>query len=173
MFLVLASVLCFHPSVRPRWDKSYREQLLSQFIIDVQVSKVVDAQKYWIFREKFSPGNFVFNDQAIDVFQTYRIVNLDPKGVTKLLTYSSPYLSSVDSVVPLTTESIKLIDSSGEKLLSTKEVLLVKNDNGSYQLNFLLPISEMKKANGFFDYLEKENELLKDQVWLNSTTIKY
>lgn len=165
--------MILHPGIRPRWDLSYRNNLLVKFVDEISAEGKLDAQKYWYFRERYSPGNFSFNDEVIDLLQTFRIVNVNDQGNTELLYYKGKYLSSTDSIS--TEGSLSLVDANTDQkniLLNTESVLLKKISNDLLELEFILPISEMKKANGFFDYLESEDKLLENKVWINRTKIK-
>ncbi len=63
--------------------------------------------------------------------------------------------------------------------LQTTNILLIKGQEeensektvSQYELWFVLPIEQMKKANGFFDYTSDELELLENKYWLNHTLI--
>lgn len=50
---------------------------------------------------------------------------------------------------------------------------LIANEKDKLVIEFILPIDEMKKANGFFDYKAKDQILMKDKLWLNKTSISF
>lgn len=169
--ILIVTTILFHPGIRPNLDHSYRQNKLSEFIRNIKEEKKLDPQKYWLFRERYSPGDFRYNDDAIEMLQTFRIVKLNDIGATELLYYSGKYLNSTDSVTTdLSLE--KEVVEGGSLIIDLENLQLIKMQNNSYILKFLLPISEMKKANGFFDYLESENKLLENKFWLNKTVIK-
>lgn len=175
--ILLISFVILHPGIKPRWDSGYRSNLLTKFIDEISADGKLDAQKYWYFRERYSPGNFSFNDEVIDLLQTFRIVNVNDQGNTELLYYEGKYLNSIDSIS--TEASLSAVGAGADHntdrkniLLNTENILLTKTNDNFLELEFILPISEMKKANGFFDYLESENQLLENKVWVNRTQIK-
>lgn len=174
ILVLLFSLAFFHPGIRPRWDSHYRRQLLDKFISQVEADQKIDPQKYWYFRERYSPGNLSFNSQAIDMLQTFKITNLEELKPTVLLNYQSKHLSSTDSVTPEPHLIKKPTPGSDEKyIINQDNLILQKIDEHHLKLEFVLPISEMKKANGLFDYKDSENQLLENKFWLNQTLIEF
>ena len=168
--LVLLTIALLHPGVRPRWDRSYRQQLFATFLTDLHASGL-DPQAFWLFRERFSPGTFTINPEAVGIFQTFRVTDLSADE-TWLLAYKGSYIDSTDSIVPTASLSA-YIQVDNEYLYVSDQVALKWQDTDKkIQLVFILPISEMKKANGFFDYLPEEMTLLEDKYWLNQTELK-
>lgn len=181
LILIIPLLLCFHPGIKPRWNSCYRRRLLNQFLQNLTDNKQINPQQFWLFRERYSPGTFKINSQAVGVFQTFRIIDVNPKGQTDLLFYKSPYLNSTDSLVP---DNFRIQDLA--KKIDTKEIIVQENNilllrettadqdkqSEIYELWFLLPIEEMKTANGFFDYTSSEMELIQDKLWLNHSIIK-
>jgi hypothetical protein len=53
-----------------------------------------------------------------------------------------------------------------------KRSLIYKNGPKNITIVFLLNNSEMKKANGFFDYQEKDKQLTSGENWFNITSVK-
>lgn len=173
VLMPLIAFMFFQPSVRASWDSNYRKNLLVDFITDVKSSGKINPQKYWYFRERYSPGSFTFNKNAIDLLQTFRIIDLDVDKRTDLLFYDSRYLDSTDSVLPASQsaefKTQVIAQNQSEVILESDNFVLHKPNDKTVELVFILPIEEMKRANGFFDYLESENQLLEDKVWFNKT----
>ncbi len=168
----------FHPTIRPRWNKVYREKLLNNFLETVLTQKSIDAQQYWQFRERYSPGYFKFNQENIDFLQTFKIINISDTGVSTLLYYDSPFLISMDAISKdlAILEKIKN-DNQAEILLSNDTLLLTKSTDEQnpqiqeYNLWFLLAVETMQITNGLFDYTGDELSLLENAYWLNHTQI--
>lgn len=181
LLLIITLSLYLHPGIKPRWNSHYRTRLLDNFLQDIQTMKKIEPQSFWIFRERYSPGTFKINPETIGVFQTFRIVNVNQKRKTDLLFYDSPYLQSTESL----TSNLEIINQLAQNVpkeqveLQTADILLIKKQEeensektiGQYELWFVLPIEQMKKANGFFDYTSDERELIEDKYWLNHSLI--
>ena len=59
-----------------------------------------------------------------------------------------------------------------KKVLFTNQTTQIFYDTeGVLRIIFVKPIAEMRKANGFFDYTDKEQKLLNGQYWLDETWI--
>ena len=174
--LLIAGI--FHPGIRPRWNRVYREKLFNNFITELIENKAINPQQYWQFREKYSPGTFTINQEAVGFFQTFKIINIQDTENTDLLYYSSPFLQSTDSIIRDTKvlEKIKA-DNQDQVLLDSEFVFLTESLTETepklkkFNLWFILPIEAMRLANGFFDYTADELELLENTYWLNYTQI--
>lgn len=177
LLLTIIITLFLHPSVRPRWDKKYRAKLFNNFLEQTLSTKTIDAQKFWLFRERFSPGSFELNQSVIDFKQTFTISNLDHDQTTPLLFYHSLFLNSVDSITKDFSPLLEIKENNLERVLLDTENLFITETEMSndqlkkYNIYFILPIEEMKKANGLFDYTSNELKLLENKYWLNNTEI--
>ncbi len=108
------------------------------------------------------------------MFQTYRIVAVEPVKDTLLMTFASKAMTSTDSL----TKNQHALDEIEKKLpqgtvirAKTSQLLLAELPDTTIVLSALLPISELKRANGFFDYLPSEEQQLQGQVWLHQSTL--
>jgi hypothetical protein len=173
LMLILA-VLTLHPGIRPRWDSRYQENLKTAFINELIYTQKIEPRTFWLFRERYSPGFFTFNPEAVAIFQTFRIINRQDHGQTDLLYYHSPYLTSTESLV--TDYQVLLQKAAGSNnkqyLAQADNFLLYQGNNSTLELWFVLPIEEMKVANGLFDYDESEMVILNDVWWLHHSIIR-
>jgi hypothetical protein len=173
MFIIVIAGLLFHPGTRSRWDNNYRLRLADQFLSQLLDQQSLDPQAFWIFRERYSPGYFSLNSRAVKVFQTYRIVETNDAGITELIYYHSPRISSIESVtsqpIELATKAAQI--DSAFVLLKTDQLLLTQTNPDEYELWFQLPVVEMMKANGLFDYLPAEMDQLQDKYWWHYSKI--
>ncbi len=64
-----------------------------------------------------------------------------------------------------------LISQDKKNVLFPKEQVRISKDAKTIQISFVVPLSEMKKAVGYFDYNEKDKELVKDKYWIDTTTV--
>lgn len=168
--------LFLQPKVSALLSQSKREKMLKNFITNVQTSQGVHGQDYWEFREFYSPGNFIFDRNGI------KKINIPPDTLPFLsfdqfqpyLYFSSPYLSSVDSLID-EKDLQKLISPTMPEgstiLFKSNTALLFQKINITYLL-FVLPYEEMKKTNGFFNYDGQDKTLLRNKNWYNVTIIR-
>ena len=180
--ILLIVSLCFIllvPKVASRVFPQKREMLLNAFITQVKRDQKIDPQKYWEFREFYSPGYFNFSEKGIDM-SNLKDGHSDLSRSADMidlyfLGFYSKNLISLDGL----TEEASLNKVFYKDKLSTKEVLfeshnaiIYKDTTGQTYIVFLLPISEMKKANGFFDYNKNELKFLDKKNWFNITKLK-
>jgi hypothetical protein len=172
--VILILFVVLQPTVISWWSSLYRKTILNTFITQLETSKQINPQTYWQFRERYSPGYMKMNGLVVGMRQTYQIIELPEAQAVQFMSYDSPYLESVDSILA----DQNILKSFAEGLpaesirLQTDSILLTQKDPTHVQLSFVLPIEEMRKANGFFDYLPQEQQLLEDKLWLNTTTIR-
>lgn len=180
--ILLIISLCFIllvPKVASRVFPQKREQILNNFISQTVKEGKIDPQKYWEFREFYSPGYFDFSEKGIDMSNLKDGLSDLSRSADMIdlyfLGFHSKNLISLDGL----TEEASLNKVFDNRKLSVKEVLfenhnaiIYKDTNGQTYIVFLLPISEMKKANGFFDYNKKELKFLDKKHWYNITKLK-
>jgi len=74
-----------------------RQKMFFEFENSLKVSQF-DPEEYWEFRERFSPGSFIRDDNNIDFFANFRITSVE-NGLTPLFYYESKNLRSLDALV--------------------------------------------------------------------------
>jgi hypothetical protein len=157
-----------------------RQILWNDFYANLKTKDSIDPRNFWRFREFYSPGSFIFDRKGIS--DTNLSVDTAKIGINKsyfgkdlvFLRYDSKRMSSIDSLTDRS--SIDLISNSfaikNENIILKKsDYLLIKKNEKNYLLIFILPESEMERANGYFDYLEKDKALVKGKYWLDMTLI--
>lgn len=178
LIILLASILSYlfmQPTILSVWNPLYRAQLLSQFLSQTQNVQMVDPQRFWLFRERYSPGTMQINTEAVSMLQTYRITKTHPSGMTELMKYESPRLVSTDLLTTQTnalTEFRQKLPQNAQIIDETSSYIIAELPEKKMILAFQKPISEMKKANGFFDYLPEEEKLLSGTEWLSISYIQ-
>lgn len=170
--IILLSVVFFHPFFKARYNQKYRHALFTEFSQSLE-SDGFDAETYWFFRERFSPGTFLREEATTDFFSTFRIVTTtDP--ITPLFVYESEFLRSVEGIA--TKDSNTQLEDipqqfPGEVVSRSDEYILQKLSDTLYVFAFVVPTETMQEVNGMFDYVASERELLEDRVWYNATYI--
>ncbi len=168
------------PKISSRLYAQKREILLNDFLSNLKKDGKIDGQKYWQFREFYSPGSFIFNRKGLsdkDLDETFAKLGVSKSFFAQdlfFLKYDSRRVSSIDmlshdSILKSTSEMV-----TGEEdgiVQSGKNYLLIERSEQNYLLFFILPESDMKKSNGFFDYVEKDKELVKGKYWKNISII--
>lgn len=179
LFFILAALLVIilvvfrHPYFKAKVFSSYRSQLFQELQLQLENDEF-DAEKYWQFRERFSPGTFLRQEEFTGFFATFRITNIQ-EGITPLFFYESDKLKSVDSLISYSANvALTMLKDEfpGEIIKSGNDYILIKVSDTEYVFAFVESIEEMMRVNGMFDYLPKERELLTDKQWYNATYLK-
>lgn len=179
LFFILAALLVIilvafrHPYFKAKLFSSYRAELFQQFQSQL-ANKEFDAEKYWQFRERFSPGTLLRQEEFTGFFATFRITKVQ-EGITPLFFYESDKLKSVDSLISFDTgTALKMLQEefSGEVIERSDKYILIKVSETEYVFAFVESIEEMMRVNGMFDYIPKERELLTDKLWYNATYLE-
>lgn len=168
--MILAFIL-LQPKVTHTLFAFQRQKTLTDFLETVRNAQTIDPQVYWQFREFYSPGNFTLNPEAVGVYQTFRVIGLHDQE-TPLLYFSAPNLHSVDSIVDSPDNYYQEIAAVENPVFRNATSVIYQTSPQTLQLLLITSIAEMKKANGFFDYLPVEMKLLENKYWLNQTEIK-
>jgi hypothetical protein len=158
--IVVILYLIFQPKLSSRFFGMRRTFLWNNFLNETIQKKKINSQSFWELREFYCPGHFVFDKGA---------------SLLPFLRYDCDLLKSEDSLTNLNNLSgyvnLKEIDPD-DILFNTKNEIIYKNKKNSWVvIMFLKSIEEMKTANGYFDYNEKDKELVENKYWLNATRI--
>jgi hypothetical protein len=87
-----------------------------------------------------------------------------------VITFKSQKIISLEALATSKNLSSYVNMPSGEILLNKPNQFVYKA-GGYLFIEFILPISEMQKANGFFDYKGDDVSLLKNKYWLSMNRI--
>lgn len=157
-----------------------RQAMWKEFQHTVATTRQVDGQTFWKFREFYYPGSFTF----------------EPNGFGKELTAQKAKELSI-TLLPQATASAFLIYESGkfnsmEALVNPGDLAATVKDDGfkdyeegsgdsSYsmlrsgnkvRIVFVKPVSEMVKANGYFDMKNKQDAArIEGKYWLSVSEI--
>lgn len=172
LIIILIAILS-NQYLKSTFLANHTANLFNEFVTDLENNNF-DAEKYWQFRERYSPGTFLRDEQNVDFFATFKIVAVQ-EGLTPLFYYESDNLRSLDSVISYDANSALNTfkdEFKGEIVTNGENYVLIKVTQNEYVFAFVETISEMQKVNGMFDYLPEEKELLKDKLWYNTTYLK-
>lgn len=153
IIIILGLFFLFQPKIKPKIGFK-NKNLLDTFIQKTIDNKKIDSQEFWKLREFYCPGSFVFD-----------------KNETTFLTYSCSFLKSFDSFTTTPVLTIPKEIKQKDIVFYNKDILVAK-DKENILISFIVSAKEMEKANGFFDYKEKDKELVKDKNWLNVTYVR-
>lgn len=180
--IILASFLLFVPKVSSSLFPFKRQMIWNNFLSETTSQRKIDPQKYWEFREFYSPGYFTFSREGFkenQINQTLNDINIpiEEKSIERnFLIFNSPRIISIDSLTKLN-DLNKIIDFNK---LHNKKILFRNSDSIIYLENekqakiiFLLNSEDMKKANGFFDVNSANDQrIIENKYWINITSIK-
>lgn len=181
LIIIFLSFIFFTPKVASSLFPQKRQMILQNFIKDTITEGKINPQAYWEFREFYSPGSFEFSRRGLSptilttVIKTWNIPLRQPTDIFPFLLFTSPHLQSVDSLTTMaemeeTVDSNKL--ATTQILFKNENAIIYQTDKETVKIIFLLSGDEMKKANGFFEYNEKDKKLTQGKYWLNTTLIK-
>lgn len=147
----------FTPAISSQLLQPLRQNQARQFVSTLEQRSILDPQSYWKFREFYSPGSFIFSnkfhvppqqipDDLLPIFDKLE----QSATISPFLVFNSSHFHSVDSLLSKQIDLTLFVDPSLHYLVKTPQLLLGESD-GKYSLIFLVPISELKKAYGFFD----------------------
>ncbi len=175
MILITICFVIFTPRVSALLFSPKREMTLNSFLDKTKQEQKINPQEFWKFREFYSPGYFELMDQGLENSEVNSAINeigLEPKGVAFTSLFKSKHSISLDGLTE--NESLsEIIDlNSIQNIAFQNEHSMIFTNNNKTIMFFLLPISEMKKANGFFEYDGKDKELLENKYWFNITKIE-
>lgn len=181
LILIITLFTIFSPKVSSILFSLKRQTVLSGFINQTKVSGAINPQDYWKFREFYSPGYFTFSKKGIskpllDNAKKELKVEYSEKMVDlTFLFFSSPNLKSLDMLTRQTNLDIlidKKLIAKDSIIFMNKNSLIYKEDSNTINIIFLLNNTDVQKANGFFDYGDKDKKLTHGENWFNLTTIK-
>ena len=148
----------------------------NSFVSKTQNNQKLDPQEFWKFREFYSPGYFELKDQGLensDVQSAVDEIDLIPEDVTYTSLFRAKHSVSLDGLTEVQSLDEIIDTKSIQNITFQNENTVIFTNEKNYRIIiFLLPVSEMKKANGFFEYDGKDKNLLENKNWLNITMLK-
>jgi hypothetical protein len=180
--LISALFILFQPSILSSWSTQNQEQRWQVFVQHLQTQKRMDTKAFWEMREFYSPGSFMFNrqgfphDQQSELFTSLNLPTTLDQESRIVLHYEAPRFISFESLV--STKSAVAFSDAKATLMSRYPVtvqgdnyVIVKKDKETSIILFLANVNEMERANGFFDYKDKDLQLLKHVLWLDISEV--
>ena len=181
IFILIITLLCLlSPKVSSQLFSYKRNTILSEFINATKTNNKIDPRAFWKLREFYSPGIYTFSREGIEkslIQEENKKINVDynKKNITlTFLNFSAPLLTSLDML----TEQKDLKNLINQKQFANEKVLfsdatslIYKETPKTIKMIFLFNETDLKKADGFFDYQEKDISLIKNRQWFSITTI--
>ena len=181
VLIIVGLFAIFSPKVSTTLFPFKREMVLSNFINRVKAEGRIEAKSYWEFREFYSPGYFTFSRTGITKSVSENVTNeigikYNQKEINLTdLFFSSQRLNSLDMLTKQSTLN-QLIDEKefqkGKIIFMSRNSLIYQKNPETIQIVFLLSNVDMQKANGFFDYKDKDKQLTEGGNWFNITSLK-
>lgn len=181
LFVIIFSFVIFSPKLSSLVFSLRRETVLKEFINETKIHGRVDPQNYWKLREFYSPGHFIFSRDGIAesiLMNTLKEIGIDYNSKNVDLTFlffSSEKLHSLDML----TKQASLSALINQKQIREKDIIFMNKNSLIYKekqnlikIVFLMSNSDMQLANGFFDYKDKDKNLIKGQNWFNITSLR-
>jgi hypothetical protein len=179
LVFIVALFIILSPKVSSLLFPLKRQAILNEFINKTKSEGKISPQVYWQFREFYSPGYFTFSRTGIagaliDKSTKEIGIKYNKNAVDLIdLAFASQKINSLDM---LTKQSS--LDSIIDKAQFKKEKIIFINQNSliyqkdakTVQIVFLLANGDIKKANGFFDYTDKDKKITDGENWFNITS---
>lgn len=180
VLIIIVFLFCIlNPKISNQIFSFKRNSTLNNFINITKSKGAIDSQEYWEFREFYSPGYFVFSNSVINktlLDKAKAIIGLkyNEKNVSLVfLIFSSPNLNSIDMLTKQT-DLTKMFNKPQNinVIFINKNCLIYKADSTTIKIVFLLSNADMRRANGFFDYQDKDKKITEGENWFNITSLK-
>ena len=176
--IIVLTFAFFTPKVSSSLFPFKRDMVFNNFLNSTKNENTIDPQKFWEFREFYSPGYFYFNDQGINnslIADSKSQLGINPSEISLYFSrFSSNHSLSLDGLTSAKSlnQVFDISQADMKKLLfQNSNSLIFKDSNNQTYVVFILPESEMQKANGFFDYQGKDKNLLKNKNWFSITKL--
>lgn len=140
---------------------------LNQFLKQTEITKAVNPQQFWQFREFYSPGYFQAQSNHIDNSG----VSFKDSGISQAKYFTSSKIQSIDALITASSLSATLQVKDIKKIILQTDTILLVQRQHDFVLAFILPQSEMEKANGLFNYQE-DTDILNGKNWIDISIIK-
>ena len=169
LVLLLVAGILLIPKVSARLLPYNRSNEITTFVQQVRQTKQVNPQAFWELREFYSPGYFRVEKNGIEISH-------DQLSFVKRSTplpfsfFTAPLTKSYDFLVPQSSLSA-YISHPYTKILVQTPTLLISQGTDNTLIAFILPTSELLKANGFFKFSE-DKKLLEGKYWLDVTLLR-
>lgn len=177
--IILVSYLLLSPRVSSMLFPFRRTIVWNNFLSEAKSSNSIDPQKYWEFREFYSPGYFDLKTTGLDkdtVQETIKElgVPINQRAITlPFAKFTSSRITSLDSLTTETSlHAVLQKDIPQSQVLMRNATSIIYTDGLTTKIIFVIPESEMKKAVGFFDYEGKDKDLTNGKHWVNITSVK-
>ncbi len=178
--LVVLVYILLQPKVSVWLFPFKRQMIWNEFEQKVKTQHAVDARTFWQFREFYYPGYFKFEWEGFDKTKTKEAADnlhiqlLPDASASAFLIYNSGKLHSVEALVNNDELSRTIKDSSfqhADVILEDKSNLIYLTPKKA-RIIFIKPVSEMVKANGYYDYKDPEDSAhIAGKYWLSVSEV--
>ncbi|MBI4130367.1 hypothetical protein HY468_03560 [Candidatus Roizmanbacteria bacterium] len=167
-----------HPSVSAILFESRYAKSWEQFQQQLLTTGTIDSQQFWQTREFYSAGVISFQPGGLSPeffppqLQNVASLLIQQYHATPFLYYNAPHFKSLEFLLDKEYEKTvidMILPLYGETVHFKNERVILSEQNNQQKeslLIFILPAREMQKANGFFDYREKDNAIVANKVWV-------
>lgn len=180
--IVILGLFVFTQPKLSAWLFPFKRQAMwKEFRQSVVDAKAIEGQTFWKFREFYYPGSFTFEpngfDKKVAQKQARKLsVELLPEATaTAFLIYESGKFNSLEALVnpgdlAATVKDNGPIQSSSEGSFDGSYTMYVSGNKA--RIMFIKPVSEMVKANGYFDMKNKQDAArIEGKYWLSVSEI--
>jgi len=180
LVIILFSFLVLAPRISSSLFPIKRQMVLQAFLDTVKKTNTVNPQKFWEFREFYSPGYITFNNNGLSNSQIKTAENktgifVNTQFINRIfLTFTSPHLSSFEALTTSNDFSkfinIKTLDVR-QVIFSNNNTLIYRDGKQRIYVLFLKSQSDMESANGYFSDSDADKSLINGKDWLEVTAL--
>lgn len=176
--VVLGLFLFLSPKISRAIVPNIESRDWSTFQEKVVKNKTVDSQTYWEFREFYSPGVFIVNNEGLQDATIKSFYASLPEGFQSqpelsFSQFKSPLLTSIDGLTSQTSikEIVNHEEVNASKIVSQSTTsLLYRINEKKYVLILLFTPEQMRQTNGFWNY-QKDMDVINNRNWVSTSII--
>ena len=172
LLISFLALILLQPKLKTKLFKFNRRKAFNNFIQKVRRDNEINAKIFWEFREFYSPGYFTFNKDYVEISSILQFYNLGGNK-SDFLFFTSDKLTSIESIVGEIDRFNKNEDDCLEIFFESENSIICTRNKNEIKISFIKTTEEMMEANGLFDYIDSEKELLKDKYWMNETIVLF
>jgi hypothetical protein len=179
LFILVTGFIIFQPRLSSFLFPMKRAILWNSFYQEIIKSKKLPLRSFWIFREFYYPGYFVFqpyklsSDEANTALSILGISTKKNAYFYPFLSYHSGKIISLEALVTSNNLSklIRVKMNVFHPLLQNKSTLVFYPEKNKVLIIFIRSLDQMKQTNGFFNYNGRHKEIVEGKQWFSASII--
>jgi len=154
-----------------------RHSILDNFLKNTSINHTIDAKLFWQLRDNYYPGYIDIDKNGLHPLNEFPLVKNVPieigKNLIPIIHFSSRLISSYEVLLEKSKTKALLLKNNDDWITilhNNNEIILTKDKY--IVIVFIKSISEMSKANGLYEYKDRDKKLLANKNWYVITVIE-